>query len=53
MNDNIISINVPNGISILLMGLVGAALLAGIKKAVSGGASPGGRVSNQAQAPGS
>jgi hypothetical protein len=36
VNDNIISINVPNAISIVLMALVGGALLALVKKAVTG-----------------
>lgn len=36
MNENIIAINVPNAVSIVLMALVGGFLLALIKKAVTG-----------------
>ena len=34
MNENILAVNVPNGVSILIMALVGAALLALVRRAV-------------------
>ena len=34
MNENIIAINIPNGLSILIMGAVGAIVWIGIRKAV-------------------
>lgn len=35
-NDNILAINIPNGISILIMAVVGGFLLAMVRKAVKG-----------------
>ena len=34
MGDNIISINIPNGVSIVIMAVVGGALLAFVRKAL-------------------
>lgn len=38
-NDNILAVNIPNGISILIMAVVGGFLLAAIRKALKGNAS--------------
>ncbi len=35
-SDNILAVNIPNGISILIMAVVGGFLLAAIRKAVKG-----------------
>lgn len=36
MDDNLISINIPNGVSIVIMAAVGAVILGLIRKAVKG-----------------
>ncbi len=35
-SDNILSVNIPNGVSIIIMGAVGAILLTALKKARQG-----------------
>lgn len=40
MNDNILAINIPNGISILVMGAVGALILMALRKASGAKSSP-------------
>lgn len=49
-SENILGINVANGISILIMGAFGALILAFIRKAVTGGKM--GATSSGARAPG-
>lgn len=51
-NDNILSINIPNGISILVMALVGGFLLAMIRKAVKGNVTSNNALASNQPAPG-
>jgi hypothetical protein len=40
VDDNIISVNIPNGLSILIMGAIGAIVLAFVRKSVTGKGKP-------------
>lgn len=51
-NDNILAINIPNGISILIMAVVGGFLLAAVRKAVKGNVTSNNALSSQQPAPG-
>lgn len=48
MNDNIIAINIPNAISIVIMGAIGAIIVIAVKKMLAGGGFPaiGGKGAN-------
>ena len=52
-SENILAVNIPNGVSILIMAVVGGFLLAMLRKAVKGKASNGNALASQQQAPGS
>jgi len=51
-SDNILAVNIPNGISILIMAVVGAFLLGIVRKAVKGNVSSGNALTSQQPAPG-
>lgn len=51
-NDNILAVNIPNGISILIMAVVGGFLLAAIKKAVKGNVTSNNPLASAQAAPG-
>jgi chromate transport protein ChrA len=52
-SENILAVNIPNGISILIMAIVGGLLLSMLRKAVKGNASNGNALASQQMAPGS
>lgn len=51
-SDNILAVNIPNGISILIMAIVGGLLLAMARKAVRGNARSDNPLASQTQLPG-
>ena len=52
-NDNILAVNIPNGISILIMAVVGGFLLAALRKAVKGNVRNDNALASGQPAPGS
>lgn len=52
-SENILAVNIPNAVSILIMAIVGGLLLAMLRKAVTGKASSGNALASKTQlAPG-
>jgi hypothetical protein len=51
-NDNILAINIPNGISILIMAVVGGFLLAIVRKALKGNVGTNNALASAQPAPG-